>query len=55
MKTRVSGKSAICVHQKVVPDSDSKRSWSNKVSSTGHDTVGGATFADEAVALAQTA
>ena len=42
-KTRVSGKSAICVHQKVVPDSDSKRSWSNKVSSTGQDTVGGAT------------
>ena len=45
---RVSGKSAICIHQKVfevVPnsDSDSKRSWSNKVSSTGHDTVGGAT------------
>ena len=29
-KTRVSGKSANCVHQKVVPDSDSKRSWSNK-------------------------
>ena len=42
----VSGKSAICVHQKVlevVPDSDSKWSWSNKVSSTGHDTIGGAT------------
>ena len=44
-KTMVSGKSAICIHQKVVPDSDSdsKRLWSNKVSSTGHDTVGGAT------------
>ena len=40
-RLRVS-ESAICVHQKVVPDSDSKRSWlwSNKIGSISWEQCG---------------